>query len=99
MPLKKVQASWQTKLRAVDFVGAGIAIASIPALVVSTLPSLCVVELNTNGIYKIGMTAAGRIHSGVSKEVITMLVVGAIFLTLFFVWQWNNPRLPLIPCK
>jgi hypothetical protein len=35
MPLKKVQGSWKTKLRAVDFVGAGIAVASIPALVVS----------------------------------------------------------------
>lgn len=100
MPLRAVDGSWKAKVRAIDYVGAFLALGSTTAVVVSGAmrcerdgPCLTV------SLPQLGLTWAGGEYGWASAHVLASLLTGAAVGVTFLLWEWKGAVLPLLPCE
>lgn len=94
MPLRKVEGSWQKKLKAIDFGGALLTLLASTLIVVRCSPPMKVILLT---LPQLGLSWAGGEYAWNSAQVLVTLCVGAFLAGVFLLWEWKGHPFPIMP--
>lgn len=86
-----------SKIKAIDFFGAALALGGSTVLVVRTRS--CATGEPPLTTSQLALTWAGSEYEWNSAHVIATLIVGFLFCVFFVLWQWRGTSVPLVPCK
>jgi MFS family permease len=99
LPLKPVTGSWRAKIGKIDWSGLCAAVAAILFLLVSDHDLRTVLRHSYIQTLQIPINSGGSIWPWHSALIITMLVLGGVFIAIFVVIEKRFSRLPLIPLR